>query len=266
MTTTIRSDEIAPFHPSIRSREISPELVLVDPELARVARAALALQAETPAPARTTPTALAATLEPRPAAPLYYALDAPQFAHSAVIRTVEPVGRREGIVVATRHVLSHLTPAILFGSLLVNLALAGVLFGQSDVPDLGQPGATTEPLPANSQHDAAGTVAATRAPHRQATRPRTSKGASAKAIAERTVLGLVQTAPRSRITALIDRKSGLLKNNVQAVCRRRPGRGATRFLCVVRPAGASHGAGLYVKYTVRPRGRWSVFWLGYRKG
>jgi hypothetical protein len=262
----IGSDEIAPIHPSIRSREISPELVLVDPELARVARVALTLQAETPAPAPATPTALAATLEPRSAAPLYYALDTPQFARSAVVHTVEPVGRREGIVVATRHLLSHLTPAILFGSLLVNLALGGVLLGESDLPDIGQPGASTEPLHANSQHDAAGTAAATRAPHRQATLRRTNKGASAKAIAERTVLGLVQTAPRSRITALIDPRSGLLKNNVQAVCRRHPGRDATRFLCVVRPAGAAHGAGLYVKYTGRPRGRWSVSWLGYRKG
>jgi hypothetical protein len=87
-----------------------------------------------------------------------------------------------------------------------------------------------------------------------------------KAAAERTVLALVQTAPRSRVAQLIDANTGLLKNNVQAVCRLRAGQGAGRFLCIVRPAGAPRNTGLYVRYTVQPRGRWSVTWLGYRKG
>jgi hypothetical protein len=87
-----------------------------------------------------------------------------------------------------------------------------------------------------------------------------------KANAERTVLGLVQTAPRSRIAPLIDRNSGLLKNNVQAVCRRSAARGLARFLCVVRPAGAPPGAGLYIQYELGRGGRWSVTWLGYRSG
>jgi hypothetical protein len=40
MSTAIRTDEIERFESSIRSHEISPELVLVDPEPAEIGRAA----------------------------------------------------------------------------------------------------------------------------------------------------------------------------------------------------------------------------------
>jgi hypothetical protein len=291
---TTQHDEIEEFQGSVRSGEISPELVLVDPELAQIARAALREEAEArPAPREDAEKqaalrAISREFErqtERPVmAPSYYEMPAPP---SVAANATRRERRQEPVVSRPSRLLSLTGPSILTASLLLNLMLAGVLLGGSgETPSLEPPaissnsasttrvqeGTTIAPrLGAQTQTRASTQVAAT---HRTLRARHASKGPHAtheqpsrtKAAAERSVLALVQAAPSSRVAPLIDSKSGLLKNNVQAICRRQKARSLVRFLCIVRPYGAARGAGLYIRYTLAHGGRWSVTWLGYRKG
>lgn len=275
--TDITRDEIERFKSSIRSHEISPELVLVDPELGRIARIALMEEAEAAATARAAAVEAELAQEQPPVVPAYYALDPPNFVAANATRTDTRI-EKSAEAVATRpsRILALTAPSILSVSLLMNLMLAGVLLaGGGDVPTLVSPGSTAivasttyvQNAPASASTVAPSTRATQRHPARPSRRQTSRRSANRlKATAERTVLALVQTAPRSRIAQLIDPTSGLLKNNVQSVCHRRTRRGPARFLCVVRPPDAPRGAGLYVRYNVTANGRWSVTWLGYRTG
>lgn len=272
--TDITRDEIERFKSSIRSHEISPELVLVDPELGRIARIALMEEAEeAAATARAAAVEAELAQEQPPVVPAYYALDPPGFVVAHATRAEKSA---DAPAPAPSRILALTAPSILSVSLLMNLMLAGVLLaGGGDRPTLVSPEPTAtlasttnvQNAPASVSTVASSTRPSQRHPARPSRRQTSRRSASRlKATAERTVLALVQTAPRSRIAQLIDPTSGLLKNNVQSVCHRRTRRGPARFLCVVRPPDAPRGAGLYVHYTVTAKGRWSVTWLGYRKG
>jgi hypothetical protein len=278
--TTVSNRDIERFESSARPHEISPELVLVDPELARIARASLALH-----PGKPTPPVFATPAAPPElpaAAPLYYALDTPQVIHSSAKRADEPPPRGwEAVLATASHLFSLVTPPMLFLSFLVNLALAGALLaGGGDAPLLQPEPAFVQPVSTQSTEPTGETpaVVQTSAPpssqktgrartrsrtkaKANAGRARTEARARAKASAERTVLTLLQTVPKGRISALIDPKSGLLKDNVQAVCRRRPAKHAALFVCAIRVAGAPLSTALYVRYSVKPGGSWSVTWL-----
>ena len=269
MTTTIRRDETARVCSWIRSGEISPELVLVDPELARLARAALSEAAEAAEAAESAAVAQVLTIvvepprERAPATPLYYALDPLQHTAPNLRATA---GRRKTMLGGASRLVSITAPAIFFGSLLVNLALAGALLGGGEAPQLvPAPLAPVEPSGSHLPKITSASATVVRGAHRTRTRTRATRRAIAKTTVERTVLSLVQTAPRSRIAALIDERTGLLKNNVQAVCRRSAASRTVRFLCVVKPVGARSSGGLYIRYTSRPGGSWSLTWLGHRK-
>jgi len=81
---------------------------------------------------------------------------------------------------------------------------------------------------------------------------------------ERRILGLVVESPAGKLPrALIDSKTGLAKNGLQAICRRESGRS---FLCLVRPAKHKPGEGLYARYRVNRKGNGGTFsWYRYRK-
>jgi hypothetical protein len=83
-------------------------------------------------------------------------------------------------------------------------------------------------------------------------------------MAERKVLSAVIQAPGGKLPrALIDPKTGLAKNGLQATCRSTDPPGS--FLCVIRPARHHAHEGLSVRYT--PRGTSGVFsWKSYRRG
>jgi hypothetical protein len=186
--------------------EISPELVLVDPELAEVARLLLAEDAVL-----------------RPSPPV-------RIAHPA-----EPSPRLTRVTASARVAVVRSMPTVLLLSLLLNLLFAASLFaGDSNAPTLE----TTTP-----------------------TVTHTSVSVS-KSAAERAVLTLVarRAVDGNAPKALVNSATGLLRNNVLAVCRRGTDRS---FVCVVRPPG--HRGGLYVRYRPaegnRPAG---VVWLGYR--
>jgi hypothetical protein len=184
---------------------ISPELVLVDPELAQIARIRLAESAVA-----------------RPGPPVRLA---PPVAAIPRLRHVASTARRTA---------GRTMPTVLLLSLLLNLLFAAALFaGDSNAPTL-EP-AVPRPKPAASKSDA-----------------------------ERAVLTLVarRAANGDAPRALVDRTTGLLKNNVLAVCRLDADQS---FTCVVRPPQHRPREGLYVRYrpagTDRPA---SVTWLGYR--
>jgi hypothetical protein len=92
---------------------------------------------------------------------------------------------------------------------------------------------------------------------------------ASKSIAERNVLRVTDGSwNHRRIRFLIDRRTGLLKNNVQAVCRgrgKRHANGYRRFVCVVRPIHHRRHEGLYVSYRILPSGRCRIHWLALRR-
>jgi hypothetical protein len=273
VTPDLTRDEVKRFRSSIRSHEISPELVLVDPELGRIARIALIEEVETEAAAQAAAVKAELEQEQTPAVPAYYALDPPE---PVVVHTPRTEKSTEAVRPPPSRILALTSPSILSVSLLMNLMLAGVLFaGSGNGPTLQSPEpavtvASTAPVqqaPASAVTTALPTRASKSHPARGSRRQTSRQRANqVKAAAERTVLALVQTAPRARIAQLIDPTSGLLKNNVQSVCHRTSRRGPARFLCVVRPPDAPRGAGLYLRYNVAANGHWSVTWLGYRTG
>jgi hypothetical protein len=75
---------------------------------------------------------------------------------------------------------------------------------------------------------------------------------------------LIVAAPARKLPrTLVDSKTGLVKDNVQVVCRRT----ATRsFLCTVRLPTYRSNEGLYVRYRSRRNGGGVFEWYGYRPG
>jgi hypothetical protein len=74
-------------------------------------------------------------------------------------------------------------------------------------------------------------------------------------------------SPR-RLHGLVDRRTHLLRDGTEAVCRGRGRRlsGAryTYFVCVVRPHDFKRRQGLYLDYRARMGGRFTLRWLRYR--
>jgi hypothetical protein len=81
---------------------------------------------------------------------------------------------------------------------------------------------------------------------------------------ERKVLALVVQSPAGKLpAALIEGRTGLAKNNLQAVCRLGQ---QSSFLCVIRPARHKPNEGLYVRYRPRRNGGGVFTWYRYRNG
>jgi hypothetical protein len=207
---------------------ISPELALIDPELARADLARLA--------ALTLPE-VAADLEigpgtddrapPQPAVPdEHEARAGPQWLKRVVL------------------------PIILALSLGTNGVLLGIVVGRNPTsaaaPELAIAPPTAAPLPTAS---VTRTVAAR---------------SSARAAIEQRILALVVQSPRGKLPpTLIDQRTGLAKNNLQAVCSSEP---SSSLLCVVRPVSHRPGEGLYVRYRLSADGRANFAWYPYRSG
>jgi hypothetical protein len=225
-------------------REISPELVLVDPELAQIERLRLAEDAvaRSAAPIRMAP--------PPAAAP-------PRFTRATA---------------TVRGAAARTMPTLLLLSLLLNLLFAAALFaGDSNAPTLENTPPATNPSTVTkppSRPPAPSTTVET-APHGTNAAPAGKPAThlftpAAKADAERAVLSLVarRAANGNAPKALVDPTTGLLKNNVLAVCR--PGKGGS-FTCVVHPPQERPRGGLYVRYRPAAGGRpVRITWLGYR--
>jgi len=81
---------------------------------------------------------------------------------------------------------------------------------------------------------------------------------------EQRILALVVKSPKGKLPpTLVDQRTGLAKNNLQAVCNSAP---SNSLLCLVRPAQHQLGEGMLVRYRPTPDGRGSFVWYPYRSG
>jgi hypothetical protein len=97
--------------------------------------------------------------------------------------------------------------------------------------------------------------------------PQTSaRGRELRGRVEQKVLNAVIQSPAGKLPqALINRSTGLAKNGLQAYCRSEAR--AASFLCIVRPVRHKPGEGLYVRYRLNKTGNGSAFtWYPYRGG
>jgi hypothetical protein len=260
-------DELARFESLVRSHEISPELVLVDADLATVARASLSTQ-----PNASAGRALASREIPTDA-PMYYAFDAPPVVHLNTARRPDPpLSPREKVVTAVSYVFSLVMPAVLLFSVLVNLALAGAILGMRDDPTVTSsqqttwPGRTvlnadTKPAPRLGNRHAATRRTPRRHANVKAGAASVRSRARAKASAERTVLRLLQTAPRTRVAPLIDPNTGLVRNNVQAVCHSISIEHLRPFACVIQSASRGRIPVIHIRYSLDAHGQAHIKWL-----
>lgn len=221
-----------PRSKSGRLEPISPELALIDPELARADLARLA--------ALTDALESSVVLGRREAAPAFTPVRIP----------VATEGDRAGV---SPPWYMRLVWATLLVSLSANgFAVAMLAAGHSsDRPVLVAVSPTTK-----------GALQVASAAAKTSESSRNSRPLEAATV-ERKILSLVVQSPRKRLLpALVDQRTGLAKNNLQAVCDKH----LDAYLCVVRPAHHRPGEGLYVRYRPGTRGRGSFTWYPYRHG
>jgi hypothetical protein len=261
------------FHARDVVEPISPELVLVDPELARAERARLLAHERLQPPAAVEPILHPAEQAPPAKAPpiplLHPPIDDPPQAAERARKRVTPV---------------LLTISLLANAVLISVVIAGASTEAQSVT-LGAPlGATTtkadlpllRPSPAarrstsgRSVRPSPAKIAVTSPGRSGAKRSRSAVDAGVRretnGAVEGKLLALVVQSPKGKLPpTLIDPKTGLGKNNLQAVCN--ASGGSTSFLCVVRPARHRPTEGLYVRYRPTRSGRGVFTWYRYRTG
>ena len=244
------SGSIADVPESRLPESISPELVLVDPELRRRALAELlqndAIEALAARSARLHPPSSLATPVER-------------------VRTPPPAQRQA----PARRRLSRWpkalrTPAILPGLVALSIFVAlGVSEARVSEPTLGTAPTATVPL-APPREARSKPPAKLQPVKRPASRTSTATRRSSAAV-ERDVLARIVSSPAGKIPpALIDPATGVAKNNLQASCRRAAAPGT--FVCEVRPVAHKAREGLTVRYRLIHRKPAEVTWGRYRGG
>jgi hypothetical protein len=264
------------------SEPISPELVLVDPQLARAERARLlALTYVESAPPLVEP-----ELPVQASLAHVRALEAQVVVLRAQVQALEggvhaleahvpptakqPDSRRLG-----KRVASVVLPiSLIVNAILIAVALADSQVGQSSstppiagttreelrLPPTSAPEPNRSKAPLHAKKSAA-------QPKKGSPKRRARRGAAVIrptiGAVERKVLSAVVQSPTGKLPArLIDRKTGLAKNVLQAICRR----SATQsFVCIVRPTPHKPREGLYVRYRVGRNGRGTFTWYRYRR-
>jgi hypothetical protein len=221
---------------------VSPELVLVDPELARRERARLEETAY-----------LESVLD---VAALRRALDTQPPPVEEVVR------RRPKWRDAADFSKRRLVPAALLCSLLANgLFVAQVVARQGDeatqvavrMVTLTETVATNPP-----------TSSAPTAGRETLAAPKVSRTRlTTKTAVERRLVSLMLSAPARKLPrSFIDPTTGLVKNNVQVVCSKK--KKNRSFLCAVRLSSGSAKKALYVRYRMN-KGHGVFKWYGYRR-
>jgi hypothetical protein len=225
---------------------ISPELVLVDPELARAERARLVERARVAAIIDAEALRLAVARAVRSD------IDEELQAEFGRVSTSTPRYRRHA-----------LQGVFLLGALATGAVLAVFVSGN------WHQGASqavfirpTSPTPALSASvPSRSTVASgSKAQGRRAAAaaPQPLSRTSTKAALERRIFASIIKAPRAKLPVdLIDATTGLPKDNLQVVCHR--ALAPQSFLCVVRLAGDSKGR-LFVRYRAARDGRGEFTW------
>ena len=216
---------------AVQPEPVSPELVLIDPELARRERARLEEKAYLKSVLDVAALRRAAESQPPP---------------------VATVRRRAQWGDATTFAKRRVLPAALLCSLAANGFLVEHLVARGSAQDAAQVAVRivthTKSASTNSPVNAASTAV-----------PGT-KGA-----VERKVVALILSAPAQRLPRdLIDSTTGLVKNNVQVACKKKQRRQRS-FLCAVRLPSDNASKALYVRYRTDKNGHVAFKWYGYRR-
>jgi len=213
----------------VQPEPVSPELVLIDPELARRERARLEEKAY-----------------------LQSVLDVAALQRAAAIPappTAETVPRTAPWRDATTFAKRRLLPAALLCSLAANGFFVAHLVARGGGQEAAQLAAT---LTENAPTVPAVTAVSTSAP-------------STKGAVERKVFALILSAPARRLPRnLIDSNTGLVKNNVQVVCRQKT-QPQGSFVCAVRLSSDSASKALYVRYRKDKNGHVAFKWFGSKR-
>jgi hypothetical protein len=238
---------LLPSKPVLQPEPVSPELVLVDPDLARRERARLEERAYLKAVVAVSNRAVETAPPQVDVAALRLAVETSSPPVDEMLEEEEERWRH--VVTFAR---KRLLPAALLCSLLVNGFLAAQL-----VTRKGRETATPVAVRMLTSPEELATAPSTTAVAPSAP-VQTAKSATAKTSVERKLVSLIVAAPARKLpTRFIDPTTGLVKNNVQVVCRRRPRRS---FLCAVRLAGDGPAQGIYVRYRMRSDGHGVFKW------
>ncbi len=238
---------------------ISPELVLVDPELARTERARLHARDSLEGAADGAKSLLRTRVE----APVY-----PPAPVADALRPQEAYAGESAPPATSRASPRRLTNTVLTVSLMANaLLIAVVVAGSRENQPVSAAPATLRSTTLPTSGDRT-TPAPVRSKATQPSAPIEPKAkqtthTTAGAV-ERRILAVVIQSPAGKLPpALIDKSTGLAKNNLQAVCHPDS---AQSFSCVVRPAQHRPREGLYVRYRPVSNGPGRFTWFTYRRG
>ncbi|MDP9225789.1 MAG: hypothetical protein M3P18_18500 [Actinomycetota bacterium] len=222
---------------------VSPELVLIDPELARRERARLEEKAYLQSVLDVAALRRASESQPPP--------------------VEETVRRRPPWRDATTFAKRRLVPAALLCSLLANGFLVADFVarqGEEAAQVAVRMVTLTESVPTAPPASA---VATGQGEIRATTTVPTTTAPGTKADVERRIVSLILSAPASKLPRnFVNPTTGLVKNNVQVVCKKRKRRS---FLCAVRLPSDSASRALYVRYRASKNGHGVFKWYGYRR-
>jgi hypothetical protein len=259
---------------------ISPELVLVDPELGRAERARLRASDRRHAGAdvETSRPQAEPELSAHPPSLQVRALEAQVRVLEVHVRALEdqveslesqrPRPASGGWRGALEWPRKRLAPMLLPISLFANAILIAVAVAETrlESPSVSI-GTTSErqaiplPRPVTKPHV---TSKPPQRGHGSRARRRSAVVRVSAGAVERKVLRIVVQSPAGKLPpALIDPKTGLAKNGLQAVCRLSGGRS---FLCIVRPTRHRPAEGLHVRYRPGRTGQSAFTWYRYRTG
>ena len=232
------SPRAARFAAGVQPEPVSPELVLIDPELARRERARLEEKAYLKSVLDVA--ALRSAAESQP----------PVVAETVPV-VAETVRRGAQWRDATTFAKRRLVPAALLCSLAANGFLVEHLVAR-----------------AGSQEAAPVAVRMTTLAESAPTVPPVAAVSTAvldtKAAVERKVVTLILSAPPRKLPrAFIDSTTGLVRNNVQVVCAKKQHKRS--FVCAIRLPSDSASKALYVRYRTDKYGHAAFKWYGYRR-
>ena len=256
------SSQAATFALGVPPEPVSPELVLIDPELARRERARLEEKAYLRGMLDVAALRRAAESQPPP---------------------VEEAVRDPRWLIATTFGKRRVVQAALLASLLVNgFFVADLVTREGDaatqvavrmvtLTEIPPTSSAISTVPTGTQEGPSAAEVSTRAssPSLVSTgklkAPRAKAAAKllpAKSVVERKVVFLVLAAPARKLPrGFIDPTTGLVKNNLQVVCRKKE---HAAFLCAVRLPSESTSKALYVRYSTGKDGRGEFRWYGYK--
>ena len=218
---------------------VSPELALVDPELARTERARLLEAADSERLVELS------TLDRGGGAPLR---------EPESTRTLASLRAHSSIHAARRRLLPAAVLVSMFaGGVVLSMLVTHQHLWAGDRVAAVTPDASSRANGGSAQAGSSRQVQGV------------SGSTSADANAERAILSAVLRSPKRNLPRqLVDPTTGLLKNNVHTRCRRSGG--SRSFFCVIRPPGRPAGEGLYVRYSTHRGSRAAFAWYGYHNG